>query len=214
MDFVHVGSCSMLCEVPASRWRLPTTLARGCQQACRYHLTWNFTYDPTAHTRTAIRRHSPQLLYAISPATTADYILLYRTACPLRPTVPPVDPQPQPPSHHPTITPRDVAVPTKSIKVLCKVLLGVTALSACLHSPAGSHSIVVCLWSELWSEFLAAAISSSQFSSSPSSSSFLLHPTTTPQPQPQTLVSTIHPPSITPSHCPLTYTHSHLLMAP
>lgn len=79
-----------------------------------------------------------------------------------------------------------------------------------LHSPTGSHSIVVCLCPECcqrrykyFPPFLL-----------PPSSSFLLHPTPTHSHTPtttHTLVRPIHPP---PSHLPTALSHAHFIFSP
>jgi hypothetical protein len=182
--------------------------------SCRCHLAWNFAYDPTAHTCTAFE----------------DILISYSTRCPLlpptsccivqpAPSSPPYLPWTPNPNHHHTITPRDVVAPTKSIKVLCTVLLGVTALFACLHSLTSTVLLGVTALLLFMVRVMVRVPDSSHKYFSILIFSFFFFFFIPPTSHNHTATTTTnsgkyHPPSITPSHCPLTYTHSHLLMAP
>lgn len=127
---VHVGGRSCLTV------RLPTVSTRGCLPtsclpadilpACQHRLTLVSGYLRANSTYVySIRRHS----HHTSPATTAHYLiptvlytLLWRTACPLQPTVPSRTPTQRPSIAYDVA---DVTFPQpKSIRVLCTVLLG------------------------------------------------------------------------------------------
>lgn len=102
--------------------RLPADILPACQHRLTLvsgYLRANSTYVYS------IRRHS----HHTSPATTAHYLiptvlytLLWRTACPLQPTVPSRTPTQRPSIAYDVA---DVTFPQpKSIRVLCTVLLG------------------------------------------------------------------------------------------
>jgi hypothetical protein len=133
----HLGTSSMreamLHYEPASLWQLPTTPTRSCQlyPTCRHHFTLASTYTPTAHVQ-----HSET--FSSATYSTPPRLLQLHTAYIVRSAASYSLPLP---AHRPLHGPSRPLIPNTIIPWQRPNPQQVHHGS--LHSPAGSHSLVV-----------------------------------------------------------------------